>query len=195
MSLNKKTRKNLIIASVTAVLVVGFALGLWFFVQYQSDQKTVEVQPVSYLSTSYWGDTTYSSGTAASDSTQEIYPSTEQTISDIYVTEGQQVSVGDPLLQYDKTKLELDVEAKDIAVKQAEIELDDAEDELKKLRNTTPVSTPRPPPPPPPPPPAPPQTPTPPRPPPPPRTPPPPRCPAPRPPRQPPRRPQCPRLT
>ena len=116
MSLNKKTRKNLIIASVTAVLVVGFALGLWFFVQYQSDQKTVEVQPVSYLSTSYWGDTTYSSGTAASDSTQEIYPSTEQTISDIYVTEGQQVSVGDPLLQYDKTKLELDVEAKDIAV-------------------------------------------------------------------------------
>ena len=122
MSLNKKTRKNLIIASVTAVLVVGFALGLWFFVQYQSDQKTVEVQPVSYLSTSYWGDTTYSSGTAASDSTQEIYPSTEQTISDIYVTEGQQVSVGDPLLQYDKTKLELDVEAKDIAVKQAEIE-------------------------------------------------------------------------
>ena len=136
MSLNKKTRKNLIIASVTAVLVVGFALGLWFFVQYQSDQKTVEVQPVSYLSTSYWGDTTYSSGTAASDSTQEIYPSTEQTISDIYVTEGQQVSVGDPLLQYDKTKLELDVEAKDIAVKQAEIELDDAEDELKKLRNT-----------------------------------------------------------
>ena len=144
MSLNKKTRKNLIIASVTAVLVVGFALGLWFFVQYQSDQKTVEVQPVSYLSTSYWGDTTYSSGTAASDSTQEIYPSTEQTISDIYVTEGQQVSVGDPLLQYDKTKLELDVEAKDIAVKQAEIELDDAEDELKKLRNTTPVSTPRP---------------------------------------------------
>ena len=116
MSLNKKTRKNLIIASVTAVLVVGFALGLWFFVQYQSDQKTVEVQPVSYLSTSYWGDTTYSSGTAASDSTQEIYPSAEQTISDIYVTEGQQVSVGDPLLQYDKTKLELDVEAKDIAV-------------------------------------------------------------------------------
>ena len=99
---------------------------------------------MSYLSTSYWGDTTYSSGTAASDSTQEIYPSTEQTISDIYVTEGQQVSVGDPLLQYDKTKLELDVEAKDIAVKQAEIELDDAEDELKKLRNTTPVSTPRP---------------------------------------------------
>ena len=131
MSLNKKTRKNLIIASVTAVLVVGFALGLWFFVQYQSDQKTVEVQPVSYLSTSYWGDTTYSSGTAASDSTQEIYPSTEQTISDIYVTEGQQVSVGDPLLQYDNTKLELDVEAKDIAVKQAEIELDDAEDEAE----------------------------------------------------------------
>ena len=146
MSMNKKAKKNLIIASVTAVLVAGFALGLWFFVQYQSDRKTVEVLAVSdpNISTTYWGDQTYTSGTAASDSTQEIYPSDKQNVSEIYVQEGQQVSVGDPLIQYDKTLLELDVESKDLAVKQAEIELDDAEDQLKKLQNTKPTTTPKP---------------------------------------------------
>ena len=144
MSMNKKTKKNLIIASVTAVLVVAFALGLWFFVQYRADRRTVDVVPMMNVTTQYWGDQTYSSGTAASDSLQEIYPTTDKTISDIYVEEGQQVAVGDPLLQYDKTKLELDVESKDLAVKQAEIELDDAEKQLKKLQNTTPITTPKP---------------------------------------------------
>ena len=144
MSMNKKTKKKLIIASVTSVLIVGFALGLWFFVQYQSDRRTVEVLPLMNVTTTYWGDQIYSSGTAASDSLQEIYPASDKKVSDIYVEEGQQVSIGDPLVQYDKTKLELDVEAKDIAVKQAEIELDDAEKQLKKLQNTKPTSTPRP---------------------------------------------------
>ena len=144
MSINKKTKKNLVIASVVSVVVVAAALGIWFFLQYQQDRKTVDVVPLMQVTTTYWGDQTYSSGTAASDNLQEIYPSTEQTISDIYVEEGQQVQVGDPLVQYDKTRLELDVESKDLAVKQAEIKLDDAQEQLEKLRKTTPVSTPRP---------------------------------------------------
>lgn len=144
MSINKKTKKNLVIASVVSVVVVAAALGIWFFLQYQQDRKTVDVVPLMQVTTTYWGDQTYSSGTAASDNLQEIYPSTEQTISDIYVAEGQQVQVGDPLVQYDKTRLELDVESKDLAVKQAEIKLDDAQEQLEKLRKTTPISTPRP---------------------------------------------------
>ena len=144
MSINKKAKKGFIIASVSLVLAVGIVLGLWFFIQYQSDKKTVNVLPMMYVSTTYWGDQMTSSGTARSDTLQEIYPSSEQTVSEIYVQEGQQVSIGDPLIQYDKTRLELDMEGKDIAVKQAEIAVDDAEDELKKLQNTTPVSTPKP---------------------------------------------------
>ena len=146
MSMNKKTKKNLIVATVVSVLIVAFTLGLWFFVQYQSDRRTVDVISVAdpSVTTQYWGDQVYSSGTAVSSNLQEIYPSSDQTISDIYVEQGQQVSAGDPLVQYDKTRLELDVESKDIAVKQAEIELEDAEDQLEKLRNTDPVSTPRP---------------------------------------------------
>ena len=87
MSINKKTKKNLVIASVVSVVVVAAALGIWFFLQYQQDRKTVDVVPLMQVTTTYWGDQTYSSGTAASDNLQEIYPSTEQTISDIYVEE------------------------------------------------------------------------------------------------------------
>ena len=139
MSINKSTRKKLLLAGIITVLVVAFALGLWFFVQYQSNKKTVEVLPVTdpSVSTTYWGDTTYSSGMVTSESLQEIYPSSDKAISQIFVEAGQQVKAGDPLIQYDKTKLELDVEGKDIAVKQAGIELDKAQKELKKLQNTT----------------------------------------------------------
>lgn len=139
MSINKSTRKKLLLAGILTVLVVAFALGLWFFVQYQSNKKTVEVLPVTdpSVSTTYWGDTTYSSGMVTSESLQEIYPSSDKVISQIFVEAGQQVKAGDPLIQYDKTKLELDVEGKDIAVKQAGIELDKAQKELKKLQNTT----------------------------------------------------------
>ena len=128
MNMNKQTKKRLILISAAIVVAVGLAMGIWFFIQYRMDHKTVEVLAVSdpSVTTSYWGDTTYSSGTVKSDSQQELYPSDSQTVTDIFVEEGQQVSVGDPLIQYDKTKLELELESKDIAVKQAEIELDDA---------------------------------------------------------------------
>lgn len=141
---NKKLRKRLIIFSVTAALLTAGVLGAWFFIQHQNDQKTIEVQPVSNQSTTYWGDESNSSGTILSDYVQEISPSADQIITDIFVTEGQEVHIGDPLLQYDRTKFELDVEAKDLAVKQAELKVEEAQKQLKKLQNTKPAATPRP---------------------------------------------------
>ena len=144
MSMPKKAKKNLIAAAAVSVLAAAAALGAWFFIQYQNDRKTVDVVPLMNVTTTYWGDQVYSSGTAVSDDLQEIYAEGDRAVSDIYVQEGQQVQVGDPLVQYDKTKLELDVETQDLAVKQTEIQLEDAEDQLEKLRKTTPTSTPRP---------------------------------------------------
>lgn len=144
MSMQKKAKKRLILSSAAIVLAVGLGVGGWLFWQYRNDQKTVEVQPVSYLSTSYWGDTAQSSGNITSDYIQELYPDSSKTITDVFVTEGQEVSIGDPLLQYDKTKLELDVEAKDVAIKETELKIDNAQNQLKKLQNTKPIATPKP---------------------------------------------------
>ena len=144
MSMQKKAKKRLILSSAAIVLAAGLGVGGWLFWQYRNDQKTVEVQPVSYLSTSYWGDTAQSSGNITSDYIQELYPDSSKTITDVFVTEGQEVSIGDPLLQYDKTKLELDVEAKDVAIKETELKIDNAQNQLKKLQNTKPIATPKP---------------------------------------------------
>lgn len=138
---NKKVKKRIIITTVTTVLLAAAVVGAWFFIQYRNDQKTVEVMPVNYLSTTYWGDEASSSGTILSDYTQELYPSADKIITDIFVTEGQEVHIGDPLLQYDKTRLELDVEQKDLDVKKTELNIQDAQNQLKKLQNTKPAST------------------------------------------------------
>lgn len=53
--------------------------------------------------------------------------------------EGSTVAIGDKLLQYDKTKLELDVESKELAVKEADLKIDTAQKQLKKLQNTKPA--------------------------------------------------------
>lgn len=144
MNTKEKNRKKLIIAIIVIVIISALTLGLWLFIQYQNDQKTVEVIPVSMLATDYWGDTNQSDGTVVSDYVQEIYPSTDKVISEIFVVAGQEVKIGDPLLQYDKTRLELDLEAKEIAVKEVDIEIDTAQDQLKKLQKTTPAATARP---------------------------------------------------
>ncbi|WP_322171155.1 biotin/lipoyl-binding protein [Acutalibacter caecimuris] len=134
-------RKRLIILGITLLILAGIITGVVLYLNYRNDQKTVEVLSLTdyNVSTNYWGDQTSSSGNIVSDFVQEIYPDSSKTISEIFVQEGQTVKVGDPLLQYDRTTLELDMEAKEIAVKQAEVKIDEAQRQLKKLQNTKPA--------------------------------------------------------
>lgn len=138
---HSKKRKKLIAISVTVVLAAVLAVGLWLFIQYKNDQKTVEVLPVSQVSEYYFADQSVSSGKIVSDYVQELYPDSSKVISEVFVREGQEVQIGDPLLQYDKTELEIDVQTKELAVKQADLNIDTAQKQLRKLQNTKPVST------------------------------------------------------
>lgn len=114
------------------------------YFQYKETQKTIEVIPVSYVAETYWGDQAMSSGIISSDYIQELYPSTDRIISEVFVTEGQEVHIGDPLVQYDKTQYELDVESKEIGVLKADLNLQTAQKQLTRLQNTKPVATPAP---------------------------------------------------
>lgn len=139
-------RRRLIAFGVAGAILIGVILSAFLYVQYRNDQKTVEVLPVGNVAESYWGDQISTSGQVVSDYVQQLYPDSTKTISEVFVTEGQQVSIGTPLLQYDKTALDLEVEAKEIEVKQVDVKIDEAQRQLKKLQNTRPVSvtTPRP---------------------------------------------------
>ena len=140
MNNKKNMRKRLIILGVVAVVLIGSIVGALQYMNYRNDQKIVEVLPMSYVSNTYWGDETSCQGNIVSDYVQEIYPDSSKNIDEIFVVEGQDVAVGDPLIQYDRTSLELDVEAKKIAQQQAQVRIDEAQRQLKKLQNTKPIS-------------------------------------------------------
>ncbi len=142
MKRKKKLNKRLLAAILVIVFLVGGGTGLWLFLQYRNDSKTVEVVPVLQVSDSYWGDQSSSSGMVVSDYVQELHPDSSKVISEIFVKEGDAVRIGDPLLQYDKDKLELEVEAKSVAVLKAALNLENAQKQLKKLQNTKATSTP-----------------------------------------------------
>lgn len=135
-----KKKKIIIISIVAAVLCIAI-LATYFIVRYKNDQKTVDVIPVSNVSTTYWGDEVYSTGTAVSDYIQEIFPDENKVITEVFVKEGDDVKIGDPILQYDKTKLEIELEKKELAVKTTDNSLTTAQDQLKKLQNTKPISS------------------------------------------------------
>lgn len=125
------------VASVVIVIAL-IITGVTLAVNGKAANATVDVEQVSNISTQYWGDQSSTYGNATSDFVQELYPDKEKAISKIFVKEGDTVKIGDTLLQYDTTKLQLKVESKELEEKKKKYELEQAEKELTKLQNTAP---------------------------------------------------------
>lgn len=125
-------KKGIIIVSVCAFALVGIKF-------YLSLSNTVEVHSVSSLNTGYWDNPSTSTGLVSNSDTQSVLYDSSKTITQVFVKEGQQVSVGDPLLSYDLTTLQSAVDTSQLEVEKAQNAITLAEHELKKLFNTTPV--------------------------------------------------------
>ncbi len=140
MKLNKKGKKILI--SVTAViLVAAIGVGIWFGTQGSSE--AVGVYPFEYLGmTEYWGDTQESYGPVTTDRIQTLFLSDTQTVTEVLVAQGDAVKKGDPLITFDTTLSDLQLERKRLDVEKLKLQLDEAEAELKKIRNMKPMTTP-----------------------------------------------------
>lgn len=131
--------KKVVITVVSVVIVIALIItGVTVAVNGKAANATVDVEQVSNISTQYWGDQSSTYGNATSDFVQELYPDKEKAISKIFVKEGDTVKIGDTLLQYDTTKLQLTVESKELEEKKKKYELEQAEKELTKLQNTAP---------------------------------------------------------
>lgn len=131
--------KKVIITVVSVVVVIALIVtGVAVAVNGKAANATVDVEQVMNISTQYWGDQSSTYGSATSDFVQELYPDKEKAISQLFVKEGDTVKIGDTLLQYDTTKLQLTVESKELEEKKKKYELEQAEKELTKLQNTTP---------------------------------------------------------
>ena len=139
--------KKIIVIVLSCLVATALVVtGIVFAINSRTANATIDVEQVSMLSTMYWGDQSSTYGTATSDFVQELYPDTSKSISEIFVQEGQSVKIGDTLLQYDTTRLELTVEGKKLEVEKQQYELDQAQKELVQLQNATPYVEPTPPP-------------------------------------------------
>ena len=86
-----------------------------------------------------WSDNSLS-GNITSDVSQNIYLADSQKVKKIYVKEGDTVKVGDDLLTYDMTLENLDLEMKKLEKQGIELNIEKANREITKLKNTKPSS-------------------------------------------------------
>lgn len=131
-------KKKWIAAFIAAgVLLLG---GVTVYAVKTSSQSTVKVVSVSDMSGGGgWSDNSLS-GNITSDVSQNIYLADSQKVKKIYVKEGETVKVGDDLLTYDMTLENLDLEMKKLEKQGIELNIEKANREITKLKNTKPSS-------------------------------------------------------
>ena len=103
-----KKRLGLVIGGIAGVCVA--AVGIWYGYGKMS-KSTVKVYNVSDLAQGYWGDPMSLNGMISSDVSQDVHLTDKQIVEEVYVSEGDQVDVGDPLLSYDMTLVNIELES------------------------------------------------------------------------------------
>ena len=133
-------KKRILAVSLSLVLAAGAAAGICGGVG-AAGRKPVLVVSASELNQgSYYGSGITMEGMVTSDVSQDIYLQDTQTVSRVLVREGDPVRQGDVLLEYDTTQTRLNLEREKLNREQILLNIQGAEQNLKTLKNTKPVS-------------------------------------------------------
>ena len=143
--MKRKTKgKKLLIAAICLVLAASAGLGIWYFTG-RTGGDPVPVFPFNYLGmTEYWGDSQESYGFVETDGVQTVYLSNTQTVTDIFVEEGQTVKKGDVLMSFDTSLSDLALERKRLDVEKKKLQLEDARKRLQEINAMRPMVIPQP---------------------------------------------------
>lgn len=128
--------KNVIITVATiGVLTAGGIIVARHFGVGSSSSSKVEVIPVSMLNTNWFDDEEGNTieGMIVSRDTQNVRLNDEYELTDVYVHTGDEVRKGDPLISYDMTMLQLQLEVSELKSQMLDLDLAREERELEKL--------------------------------------------------------------
>ena len=126
-------KKKILISVISIVLIFALGLGIWYAV-IQNSTEPVGVYPFQYLGmTEYWGDSQESYGPVTTDKIQTVYLSDTQTVTEILVSEGDEVKKGDLLMTFDTTLSDLALERKRLDVEKLKLQLQEAQQEYWRI--------------------------------------------------------------
>ena len=130
------------LAILLAILIIcGGVIGVSAAVRKTTSGGKVMVISAEELNYGYgYWDSESMEGYVTSDRTQNVTLNTSQTVSEVKVTEGQEVKKGDVLLVYDMKQTEINLEKAELKLEQLKQSLKNAEEGLKKLKNMSPSS-------------------------------------------------------
>lgn len=134
-------KKAKIIVSLTAVAAIAVSAGLYFGLSGMSssdDSSTIYVQKVSDITGSSYTSNRYS-GIVESQEKLDISQDSSKTIAEVYVSEGQEVHIGDSLFSYDVSESQnkiqsnnLDIEAQNNEISARNNEITDYNKQMKE---------------------------------------------------------------
>ena len=143
MKRNSKVKVMLIVV-ILAALLIAAGIGTWYFLQNRNTEP-VNVFPFTYVGmTEYWGDSQESYGPITTDRIQTVFLSETQTVTEIHVQVGDEVKKGDLLMTYDTTLSDLALERQRLSVEKLKLQLENAEKELREIKNMKPMVIPTP---------------------------------------------------
>lgn len=138
----RKGVKAAIIAIVCVVVAVAILIGvLWYIGRDTTPVNVISVTDVG-MSGDNFGGMNYYYGPVRSDNIQSIFVSDSQIVTEVLVKEGQAVKKGDPLLRYDTTLSDIQLERAEISVKQAQLALENARKDLDRINGMKPYTPP-----------------------------------------------------
>ena len=131
-----KTKKKLLVALI-CVFAAAVAVAA-VFVVLRLNREPALVISASDVSSSgeYWGQNSLY-GYVTTDRMQAIYLSESQTVTEIYVSEGDTVKAGAPLLDYDTSLTDLQLQRKELEIQKQERELEKLQREYKSMFGQT----------------------------------------------------------
>ena len=136
--------KVILIVVIVAVLLIAAGLGTWYFLSHRNTEP-VNVFPFNYVGmTEYWGDSQESYGPISTDRIQTVFLSDTQTVTEVLVQAGDAVQKGDLLMTFDTTLSDLALERQRLAVEKLKLQLENAQKELKEIKNMKPMVIPTP---------------------------------------------------
>ena len=137
----RRAGKIILIVVLVAAILAGGTFGAIRIMDSRSGE--VNVYPVADFSTSGdWIGGGETDGVVSTDKMQTIYLSSTQQITEIYVEEGQEIHVGDPILTFDTTLSDIELERQGIKVRQLRIDIENTEKELAEI-NTYRIGSPQ----------------------------------------------------